>query len=144
MMINRKFVLGSVFPVCVSTKSIYFAPCYISQKQKNKKTCSHVPLLFPTRQRKKGKNLENTCALIRSRTLSIKDSGHGKISGAHRSVTHARVRACRSFVSGGRSGEGPRSARMSSMSMIVCVYVGFAFGRTRDHIYMYVEIEYKW
>lgn len=60
----------------------------------------------------------HTCLLILSSTLSIKASGHAKSSGATRSVTHARVNACKSRVSCG-SEWAETSASRSSISMIV-------------------------
>ena len=57
-----------------------------------------------------------TCLLILSRIRSIKAFGHGSISGALRSVTHARVSSCRSRVSRGMAWLST-SAKMSSISI---------------------------
>ena len=58
----------------------------------------------------------HTCLWILSKTRSIKASGHGSISGALRSVTHARVSSCRSRVSRGTAWLST-SAKISSMSI---------------------------
>lgn len=58
----------------------------------------------------------HACLRILSRIRSIKASGHGSISGALRSVTHARVRSCRSRVSRGAAWLST-SAKMSSISI---------------------------
>ena len=63
----------------------------------------------------------HTCLRILSKTRSIKASGHGSISGALRSVTHARVISCRSRVSRGNAWLST-SAKMSSMSIEFAVY----------------------
>lgn len=57
-----------------------------------------------------------TCLRILSRIRSIKASGHGSISGALRSVTHARVSSCKSRVSRGTAWLST-SAKMSSISI---------------------------
>lgn len=57
-----------------------------------------------------------TCFLVRSSTRSTSSVGQGRISGALRSVTHARVSACKSRVSGAVACS-PTEAKMSSMSM---------------------------
>ena len=58
----------------------------------------------------------HACRRILSKTRSIKAFGHGSISGALRSVTHARVSSCRSRVSRGIAWLST-SAKMSSMSI---------------------------
>ena len=57
-----------------------------------------------------------TCLRILSRTRSISALGHGSISGALLSATHARVSSCRSRVSWGIAWPST-SARISSMSI---------------------------
>ena len=97
MIMRRKLALGSVFPVCSSTSSIYRQSWYEPMR------------LMPRRRR-------HACLRILSRIRSIKASGHGIISGALRSVTHARVKCCRSRVSLGTAWLST-SARMSSISI---------------------------
>ena len=63
----------------------------------------------------------HTCLRILSKIRSIKASGHGSISGALRSVTHARVSSCRSRVSRGTAWLST-SAKMSSMSIKFSVH----------------------
>lgn len=97
MIMRRKLALGSVLPVCSSTSSILYR-LYVSQ-------CVSEP-----------EGGQHTCLRILSRIRSINASGHGNISGALRSVTHARVTSCRSRVSGGTAWSST-SAKMSSMSI---------------------------
>ena len=103
MIMRRKLALGSVFPVCSSTSSILWTNWFIRK-------CHQRP----------GRG-RHTCLRILSKTRSIKASGHGSISGALRSVTHARVRSCRSRVSRGTAWLST-SAKMSSMSIEFAVH----------------------
>ena len=96
MMMRRKFALGSVFPVCSSTSSI-------------------LQTLYQLMRLERGIG-NHTCLRILSRVRSIKASGHGSISGALRSVTHALVSSCRSRVSEGTALLST-SAKMSSISI---------------------------
>ena len=85
MMIRRKLVLGSMLPVCSSTSSILLT--------------GSVPSALFLRS---GYG-EHTCCRTLSMTRSINGAGQGSISGALRSVTHARVSACRSRTSWGKT-----------------------------------------
>ena len=96
IIMRRKLALGSVFPVCSSTSSILQTLCQLMRLEQAR-----------------GKH---TCLRILSRVRSIKASGHGSISGALRSVTHALVSSCRSRVSRGTALLST-SAKMSSISI---------------------------
>ena len=76
---------------------------------------------------------ESTCWRSRVSIRVISSSGHGKISGATRSATHRRVRACKSSDSCGMV--GPEiSARISSISMVSRVSLHTALFRNGSYI----------
>ena len=62
----------------------------------------------------------HTCRATLAIVLSTNSAGYGSSSGAVRSLTHARVRACKSRVSGGIRGPPETEARMSAMSSMMC------------------------
>ena len=62
----------------------------------------------------------HTCRATLAIVLSTNSAGYGSSSGAVRSLTHARVRACKSSVSGGIRGPPETEARMSAMSSMMC------------------------
>lgn len=94
IMINLKFVFGSMFPVWSSTNSIFLQ----NQLESESRMARH------------------TCCRMRSSTRSMSSWGHGNISGALRSATQRLVSSCRSRVSCGIAPTSTSASR-SSISM---------------------------
>lgn len=116
MIMSLKFVLGSIFPVCSSTNSIYKVNASLAFTSHTSHFLPFPISLIPTKNLKQRSN--HTCRRTRPNTLSISPSGQGNNSGATRSATQARVNSCRSRVSWGTE-SAETSARRSSMSMVM-------------------------
>jgi len=118
---TRKFVFGSVVAVCASTCSSYLDQRLILpliSRHPHPSPPASYPLSFDSwveGGRISRKKLTKPPTPLP--TLSSNAPGHGSTSGAERSLTHARVRACRSSVCS--DGVGPETeCRRSEISIL--------------------------